>query len=1012
MESSTNTEKRYAVPTIQSTPIYHDKGSEWTTVWFEKFAKLVRMLPESLFKKAMIEIVDNHAEYVPTFKTLQEVMHDYKIDDLENGKALSAALSKEISQEILGMKAVSSQCHATLVNTMAKCAKAMASADPEFKRNDECAKPNPVTTIIAMKRILITERDGKGTVRKLMTKSTSIADFLTTHQLVSEGLADFSERYVRKHKGLLQNYGLNVIGTIFADTPEYVLFWVFRLGPQYVQYQRDIENGIVQAPITLEEAVTAAKDRVEVTKKAHETVAPVSVFAAITGELPAKYGATRKSPPSKRNGNVRGSRGGAISIKRRNPLDPYPYMATAEYSKLSDADRAHVRDHNNAIREAMKSMERGKESKTPKPSVLAIDADDLEELDMGIVLMSHMLDDAFDDGMDTTSPVLFIAEVEHNEDALPDSTISLEARVAAYREYQSRGPTRIEPSRYMPKNPEYTTRYEQVYKGVPLRQQPEHHELCEVPPPTLRWDDNCWYIIGGIGSGKIVSNYDEIVGLTTSTYDYPRGHAEGFKSIQLAEDWGITVRKNLERLGMEAKDCVLLAYKSKNTVKVQQHPHVQPLARYMGETIPCIPHKGDAEIYDTLTTGEPIYNADSSRMRTYEWNGGEIPTNPEQYDKLAFQLLQAEKDLVSSRTRLQQAEKDSLSSRTAALEDHTVPPLDFHSDTESGEESCTNDEMVVQRDEVTPPKPSTARRNRRKRDKRLSRSTSPSTPPPELSGAMSCISIEAGATPRSGRYGEDIETPAAKYAYRVTNRSLAHDSMDPEQHHEWDEECYSDDEDNRSPPSLVSSDGSDSDNELESIFATPDTAMIATQRSDIGTPATRATLDGIATPASKATLDRVEAVVPTPDSAGTASTSRSVALPAGERQWYPNQWSRYRAPIWYNSIAQGSLKYCTEAELLEASESANQAIQSRSFSIAQAAVSPAEPQPDLPYTADTISAIHSTTHPVMGRSIAAADLDVIADYELTPIITDEQPPDLSATHTDLPTNATEAHLEE
>ena len=97
-----------------------------------------------------------------------------------------------------------------------------------------------------------------------MTKSTSIADFLATHQLVSEGLADFSERYVRKHKGLLQNYGLNVIGTIFADIPEYVLFWVFRLGPQYVQYQRDIENGIVQAPTTLEEAVTAAKDRVKV----------------------------------------------------------------------------------------------------------------------------------------------------------------------------------------------------------------------------------------------------------------------------------------------------------------------------------------------------------------------------------------------------------------------------------------------------------------------------------------------------------------------------------------------------------------------------------------------------------------------------------------------------------------------------------------------------------------------------------------------------------------------------
>ena len=276
---------------------------------------------------------------------------------------------------------------------------------------------------------------------------------------------------------------------------------------------------------------------------------------------------------------------------------------------------------------------------------------------------------------------------------------------------------------------------------------------------------------------------------------------------------------------------------------------------------------------------------------------------------------------------------------------------------------------------------------------------------------MSCISIEAGATPRSGRYGEDIETPAAKYAYRVTNRSLAHDSMDPEQHHEWDEECYSDDEDNRSPPSLVSSDDSDSDNELESIFATPDTAMMAARRNDIGTPATRATLDGIATPASKTTLDRGEAIVPTPDSAGTASTSRSITLPAGARQWYPDQWRRYRGPTWYNSIAQGSLKSCTEAELIEASESA-QAIQMRSLSIAQVAVSPAEPQPDLPHTADTISATHITAHPVMGRSIAAADLDVIANIELTSTITDEQLPDLSAAHTDSLTNVTEAHLKE
>ena len=282
----------------------------------------------------------------------------------------------------------------------------------------------------------------------------------------------------------------------------------------------------------------------------------------------------------------------------------------------------------------------------------------------------------------------------------------------------------------MPKSPKYSTRYEQVYDGVTLRQQPEHFELCEVPRPTLKGDDTCWYIIGGLGSGRIVNDHAEIAGLTTPTYDYPRGHAEGFKSRESAEDWGRTVRKHLERLGLATEDCVLLAYKRGNIVKVQQYPHIQPPNRSdVDKTIPCIPHNGLAVIYDTLSSGEHIYNADASRMRTHEWNGGEIPTDPDQYDRLARRLR--------------------------AL----VP----YSDTESDEEPCT-------------------------------KGTIPTTVPPELSGAMSAISLEARATTRGAR----------------------------EQHHAHYEDCYSEDEEKRSPPSPVASVDSDSDDEFEPPFAEPD----------------------------------------------------------------------------------------------------------------------------------------------------------------------------------------------
>ncbi len=77
------------------------------------------------------------------------------------------------------MDAVRSQAHATLSNQLERCAKAVVSADPVYRLNDELAQSSPVVTLQCMKRILITEREGKGTVRKLMTKTQALSDILT-----------------------------------------------------------------------------------------------------------------------------------------------------------------------------------------------------------------------------------------------------------------------------------------------------------------------------------------------------------------------------------------------------------------------------------------------------------------------------------------------------------------------------------------------------------------------------------------------------------------------------------------------------------------------------------------------------------------------------------------------------------------------------------------------------------------------------------------------------------------
>ena len=305
MKSSTNKDEQTAFPVVVSKKILYDKGSEWATVWFEEFENIIHMLPESLFKKEMVSVLDKGEDYSPTFRCQEDIMKEYKITDVTHAEVLAHALTKQTAQEILDMDAVRSQAHATLSNQFASCAKAMVSADPVYRLNDELAQSSPVVTLQCMKRILITEREGKGSVRKLMTKTQALSDILTITRTDSgpdkEGLVDFRDRAERRRKGLKQNHGTEIIGFIFADEEEWTLFWVSRLGPQYAQLQRDIENKLIAAPKTLDEAVIMAKDRVEVTKKAHETVESVSVFATVPNYKPVKHPATKSWATAKKN---------------------------------------------------------------------------------------------------------------------------------------------------------------------------------------------------------------------------------------------------------------------------------------------------------------------------------------------------------------------------------------------------------------------------------------------------------------------------------------------------------------------------------------------------------------------------------------------------------------------------------------------------------------------------------------------------------------------------------------
>ena len=91
---------------------------------------------------------------------------------------------------------------------------------------------------------------------------------------------------------------------------------------------------------------------IEVTKKTHETVAPVSVFTTAAREHPTTTRAT-KTPTSFAK-NARASYRKSPQVQGQ--LEPYPVMSPTEYLALPDHDKLEIKRHHSAIKTAASTL--------------------------------------------------------------------------------------------------------------------------------------------------------------------------------------------------------------------------------------------------------------------------------------------------------------------------------------------------------------------------------------------------------------------------------------------------------------------------------------------------------------------------------------------------------------------------------------------------------------------------------------------------------------------------------
>ena len=598
MLTSTSSKGQLAPQSLDVKSSDYAKGAEAATIYHELLKKCINRLPHSLFKSEMSSIVNTGANYKPAFKTIAEIKVEYDTSEQAHVDALYAALSKITAAEIAAMPSVITQCHAALVETFGKESKGVLRADIAYKRNDDAESPDPTITWAAFTRTHITEREGTGTLRKVLTKVNAIVAVLSISPSPEDNLVEYEERLIRRINGLKENHGFDVMKTIFNDESELALLYIFRLGPDYAPFQRDLENGIIPLPKTLHEAVVALKDRVEVSNKKHESVSPVSVFAAVTGEPRSDTrretgsAAKRSSPAKKAVGFSKNE--GVTTIKKRSPLDPYPYMNHSEFKELSEADRLHIRAHNGAIRDAIKEMDKGRTARpNPKEKIFVATGGEVEEDEPIIVLMSthqECMDLTYDDSERS------IIEVDlTNEDAQGKDRNRITSRDRGEGEVHGEGvslnrpttPVRLTSSegaglalggrRYpatTARNRPPTATPPSVYRDNPMEASLSRliadHSLPTINPGGKEFfnlitlpintksgevESSFWVVVGGEHSGDIVDSLDEATLRTTATTmalcgeHHPDGFAMGFETMELANNWHAKLYRSLRSNG-------------------------------------------------------------------------------------------------------------------------------------------------------------------------------------------------------------------------------------------------------------------------------------------------------------------------------------------------------------------------------------------------------------------------------------------------------------------------------
>jgi hypothetical protein len=336
---------------------------------------------------------------------------------------------------------------------------------------------------------------------------------------------------------------------------------------------------------------------VEVTKKTHETVAPVSVFTTVARGHPTTTRAT-KNPTSSAKSDRSSYR---KSPQAQGQLEPYPVISPTEWSALPEHDKLEIRRRNSAIKTAARTLKKTTGNNRAGRSTLAtIHAPESEEVEVSFVMMSHETTESDDDGPRGSCPSLVSSSGSEDDIGSGDDELEEFEQSHVLMSYELPQETTEAPS-----DPEGNPG-----ETAPPQLEAEHGDIIEpnqTPdtamdvsmPDTMsviypnvahqvdaqgyvyRLINVCnslidsqdgypshWYCIGGPNNDTV---YDNRADATRAAWGHPPGHIQGFQSLEALLIYQSEVQENLTLIGRDSATYAIHAWAEGNTIMVQFH---------------------------------------------------------------------------------------------------------------------------------------------------------------------------------------------------------------------------------------------------------------------------------------------------------------------------------------------------------------------------------------------------------------------------------------------------------